>query len=369
MTQILTPKGYFQPFMTPRAPQRHQVQIGRFLPLERLRPALEALAIPVTRKPYQVLHTFNRIPLTGKPWLVTFESRLPRSFRAGSDQIRAALRGQLLRPNCGAVIAISEAAWRRFELENAGWDGLETVRQKHHVIHPNLPLRRNEPKRLGRELHLLFVGRAWAHKGGVVAVRLAREALKRGLPIHVTVVSSLDMHSHAQHQDIRQYDDDLKLLNLLNVTHHRELPNAEVLRLMDGADFTLLHTAHDTYGYSVLESMAAGTPAIVTRAGALIEVVQDNENGFALPLELNHLSEYAQVRATDWDTWNDFYTRLAEQTLDRLETLLEQPQEYERLSAGAIERIKVHHEADKIGRQLELIYDQVASPVSALNGA
>ena len=93
------------------------------------------------------------------------------------------------------------------------------------------------------------------------------------------------------------------------------------------------------------------------------------KNGFSLPLELNHLSEYAQVRATDWDTWNDFYNRLAEQTLDRLETLLEQPQEYERLSAGAIERIKVHHEADKIGRQLELIYDRVASPVSALNGA
>ena len=360
------PESYFRSFVTPRTAERHTIQPGRFLPLQRVSRALEAWAIPATRQPYDVLHAFNRIPVTGKPWLVSFESSLPRSYGPGSAQIRRVLRGQLLRPNCGAIIALSHYARRRFELENAGWAGLEDALTKMQVIHPNLPLRRHHPKTLGADgIHLLFVGHDWARKGGVVALRVAQLAQRRGLPIRLTIVSSLSQSNYAQHPDAKRYAPDLKLLSLPNVTHHASLPNAEVLRLMEQADFSVLPTAHDTYGFSVLEGMANATPAIVSQTGALNEIVQDGQNGYVLKVEQSVRGDYARMDARDWDTWDALYTDLANQALQRLETLLERPQEYERLSAGAIERIARHHEAQFIGQQLEQIYDQVLTRIPA----
>ncbi|MDB5044867.1 MAG: glycosyltransferase, partial [Deinococcus sp.] len=251
-------------------------------------------------------------------------------------------------------------ARRRYEQNNAGWAGLTQVAQKLHVIHPNVPLMRTEPKQLSKEIHLLFIGRDWARKGGVVALRVAREALRRGLPLRLTVVSTLSHDTYAEHPDAALYQADRELLALPNVTYHQRLPNPEVLRLMHEVDFTLLATAHDTYGFSVLEGMAVGTPAIVTNAAALAEVVQDGVNGYALPVQLNSLGEYAQMNATDWEVWDAFYEHSTQQILERLETLLDQRATYQEMSMSAIERIRTKHEAQQVGAHIEALYDQAA---------
>lgn len=356
MARILAPDNYMLAFNAPRQPQRHTITHTRFLPTGRLTRSLEALAVPLSRN-YDLLHTFNRIPITRRPWITSFESALPRTFGRGSTQVREALRERLRRSNCRAVVAISEYAQRRYEQDNAGWEGLSDVARKLHVIHPNIALQRTEPKQLSGGIHLLFVGRDWARKGGVVALRVAQEAHRRGLPVRLTMISSLDQASYAQHPDAAHYAADQELLTLPNVRHYDALANPEVLRLMEEADFTVLPTTHDTYGFSVLEGMSAGTPAIVTQVAALAEVVQDGVNGYALPVEVNGIGDYSHMNSGDWERWNAFYDNLAAQTIQRLEALLDQPSHYEALSRGALNRIRDHHEAGKIGAQIEALYD------------
>ncbi|GGN44077.1 glycosyltransferase family 4 protein [Deinococcus daejeonensis] len=360
MARIWAPDNYLHTFNAPRAPQRHQFVRGRYLPTQRITRALEGLAVP-TGGAYDALHTINRIPITARPWISTFESAIPRTFGRGGTQVRRVLRERILRDNCGGLIAMSDYARRRMIRDNQGWSGLNAALTKTQVIHPNLPLTRTEPKRLtGDGLHLLFAGRDWARKGGVVALRAMREAERRGLPLRLTMVSSMDQASYAQHPDATLYAADRALLTLPNVTHHASLPNAEVLRLMAEADFTLLPTTHDTYGFSVLEGMAAGTPAIVTSTGALPEVVQDGASGIVLPVPQDDVGDYLHAReVSDWARWDAFYDDLAKQMLTRLEGVLSDPDRYTRMSAGSIARIQAHHEAAQIGAQLEGIYDRL----------
>ena len=63
------------------------------------------------------------------------------------------------------------------------------------------------------------------------------------------------------------------------------MPNARVLELMEEADYFVLPTFHDTFGYVALEALAGGTPVIATATCALPEVVEHGTNGYLIPFE------------------------------------------------------------------------------------
>ena len=70
------------------------------------------------------------------------------------------------------------------------------------------------------------------------------------------------------------------------VTHLGNVPNARVLELMEEADYFVLPTFHDTFGYVTLE--AAGgrrRPSIATDTCALPEIVEHGRNGYLIPFE------------------------------------------------------------------------------------
>jgi glycosyltransferase involved in cell wall biosynthesis len=131
------------------------------------------------------------------------------------------------------------------------------------------------------------------------------------------------------------------------------------MALIENSHFSILPTLHDTYGFSVLESMSRGIPAIVTATAALPEVVHDGENGFLLPLEVDSIGDWAHLsrKPVSWRTYDETFTELARLAIEKLETVIDSPSAWERLSAGATAHIDRQHDAYKIGEQLEAIYD------------
>jgi glycosyltransferase involved in cell wall biosynthesis len=58
----------------------------------------------------------------------------------------------------------------------------------------------------------------------------------------------------------------------------------EVLDLFAAADASILSSSWENFPHSVVESLAAGTPVLATRAGGVAEVVQDGVNGLLVPV-------------------------------------------------------------------------------------
>ena len=54
---------------------------------------------------------------------------------------------------------------------------------------------------------------------------------------------------------------------------------------MRDADFLILPTLHDTFGFVAIEALAQGTPVIATATCALPEIIQHDVCGYLLPFD------------------------------------------------------------------------------------
>jgi glycosyltransferase involved in cell wall biosynthesis len=367
--RILTTNYYCADFTVPPQPQ-HSIERARFVNLGRLWSPAEAIAAYSPMRSFDLAHFINNIPVAlRKPWVVTFESALPRMFPP-SEPMREHLRRQLCRPECLAIVAMSTWALARFKRINAGWNGLNKVLPKTYVLHPAIPLRVSTPRTLkkGATIRLIFVGNNFCRKGGIVALRLARKALAEGLRLQVNIVSSkmICSGSHTDHPDPARYQTDLKGMDLPNVVFHGAMNNQQVLALMGTCHLNLLATLHDTYGFSVLEGFAGGLPAITSDVCALPEFVfpapAANCNGFLLQLPKDHRNCWSHVeesRSPDyWDMLDEAFESMTGQALAYLRTLAADPGELEQLSQAAIAGIEERHNPVLLARALDAIYSQ-----------
>lgn len=327
------------------------------------------------RYTYDLIHAFNEVPITNKPWLGTFECEIPRTIGKNEDFRKKQVRKLLLRENCAKIISLSKYGVQRAEYWNRDWPLVSEMMKKVEVIHPTVPLRAERPKKHhGQRIRLIFCGRMFAQKGGIVALRLAKLAHEARFPLQVDLISSMEI-GWTDVTDRSRYDADFKLLELPNVKLHGELPNKAVLDLLAESDFQLLATLHDTYGFSVLEGFSVGTPAIVTATCALPEIVSHNENGFLLHVDVDDMNEIrwlgvksniweridAGLRHTDvyWEQQNQTFDQLARQAFDTLQMLMNNPGDYERLSQNAIERISCFHNSEMTSEYIDNLYTRI----------
>lgn len=324
---------------------------------------------------YQLIHSYNKIPQTTKPWIVTFESLLPRVLSRGTDPTpkRVLLRKHLVSSNCRKIIAISAYAKGIFSRVNKDWDLLDDVLKKVEVIHPNVPINSHAPKTyVGTQpLQLVFIGNDFARKGGITVLRLAKKAKQMGVPIAVHLVSGMKYgpEVHTDYPHTEKYEEDLKLLSLDNVVFHGKKSNQEVLQLLSQSHFQIMPTLHDTYGYSIVEGFSVATPAITTNVCALPEFVHHGKNGYVLNLDLKenkiwtHLIHWPLSRDNQeyWKILNSTYDNLADQALQLLVEFLSKPESYEGMSAGALAQARNIHNPQQATQLLDGLYSEVSS--------
>ncbi len=349
--------------------QRNATFIERpFTPLRRIVGWADAFA-PLPEPDYDLVHALNAVPvLTRRPSVISFEDYLPR---VPEDRyvgwLERTLQRRLLDDRYYALLALSKYALRQFRRQNREFAGLPQLEAKLALRYPAIALRRTEPKpSLGATLRLLFVGRDFMQKGAPAMLR-AHELLRRGgVPVQTTIVSSLrwrqaDAYAHPREPELVERT--RASLAQEGVTHHFETPHAEVMRLMEEADFLAFPTLHDTFGYVALEALACGTPVLASATNALPEVVEDDRNGFLLPLELDgELGRWAWTYRTHERGFQRAYeeaTRaLGDAMAERLAELWESRDRYAALSAGALSIVRERFDLATARAELEALYER-----------
>lgn len=295
-------------FNTPRV-SSHHIERRRFVPFNRFYKPLQGATVvnPWPPRKFDLLHAFNRVPMAGStPFVIGFESHMPRAFGHEDGIVFKTLTNQLLSAQCRRIIPMSQAAKATFLEQHKNNPRLDEIKAKMVVRLPSIMLPEMQdwfdPNAKLDELRLLFVGGHFARKGGLVGVKIAEKARAAGLPIHVTIVSVLDCTAHWTDPSRPEFFEPyMKLLDAPNVTLYKGAPNAKVLELAKNTHMSLLATVGDTFGYSAVEGMSRYTPVIGTAVSALPEFI-DNENGVLLPIETNAVGEWKHSGRDDRGT-------------------------------------------------------------------
>ncbi|WP_174293494.1 glycosyltransferase family 4 protein [Sphingomonas bacterium] len=322
---ILAPTRYPWRFNGPRA-SRHRVCNRSFVPLGRLDPRIEGVTIanPWPPRRFDLVHAFNRIPIGTTPYVIGFESHLPRAYGLEDTGYFHRLQRSLASERCRGIVAISDHALAIFRATHRGSPLAATLEAKLCRRYPNLPVAAAMPERhrQGDAIEVAFVGNHFARKGGCVAVRLAEIAAERGLALRLTIASSLQMGGGIWTDPRRAgyFDGWRRRLDHPGITVVGPLPNAQVGALFARSDVALLASFGDTFGYGAIEAMAAGCPVVATRQGAFPEFIADGVDGVLLDLPTNGFGEWVGSSAPDRDTpaferlFTDEVERLAEES-------------------------------------------------------
>jgi glycosyltransferase involved in cell wall biosynthesis len=374
--RVRTGRSYLLPFMIDLGQANAELLRRPWTPLARLIYWADAFAA-VPEPDYDLVHSFNAVPFgaAGRPYVISFEDfcpRVPEDRYVGWLERR--LQRELVKERCVALLALSEYAARQFRHQNRDLPGLERLEAKLEVRYPAVTLRREQPKQMdGRALKLLFVGRDFMRKGGPAVLRAHELLRSRGVPVQSTIVSSLGWKADDSYVDppspelVRR---EVAKLDAEGVVHHRSLPNDEVVRLMEQADFFVFPTLHDTFGVVVLEALACGTPVLASATNALPEMVEDGRCGYLLPLQLDdQLGRWAWTYRTHEPEFVGAYevaTRsLAQALADRLCECFESRETYGSLSEGALERVRTRFDATAARERLEALYERCRGRVPA----
>jgi glycosyltransferase involved in cell wall biosynthesis len=373
MLSVLAPVRYPWRFNGPRR-SRHSIENRCFLPFDRASAKLEGITIfnPMPPRHFDLIHAFNRIPISSLPFVIGFESRLPRGYGFKSISYMERLRHILESDRCRAIIAMSEFSRRLFLKAHRGSPDFGRLEAKLQMRYPNLPIPARDD-RLAEEkldqIQLVFVGNHFGRKGGCVAVKVAEMALRQGFPLRVTVVSTLERSIWNDPPDPDFFKPYYSLLDLRNVTLHRGLPNNEVMAMLGSSHMSVLTTFSETFGYSAIESMAHHVPVIATRVGALAEFISDGDSGILVDLSVDEDCEWVVLKTMDRNTaqfatlYRDEIQRMAETAFAAIVDLHAHPERLFEMRRRSREVAIKLFSADDANRYWDNLYDMAATGV------
>jgi glycosyltransferase involved in cell wall biosynthesis len=315
------------------------------------------------------MHFFNSVSYGSDPWITTFETVLPyfNKMKSGFKQegglqmltvdpfIHRAM-DTMRQPNCKALLALSQSTMEIQKRVLQCFPEYEKIiSSKIQVLHPPQKANAYIPRKWDGVWRILFVGRAFYRKGGQEMVH-ALEEIRKEFPLHLTIVSSMDVESGWPGIDHRQREKDIQWLSEQDwITWHVQLPNEQVLTLMQESHLGLLPTWQDTYGYSVLEMQANGCPVLTTSIRSLPEINRD-EVGWRVQHATNIWGEWSEIPTAR----ESFISQeLIHSLKEQLRRIFSNPEEMESKGRNAVDRIMREHNPDIHANRLNEIYQEM----------
>jgi glycosyltransferase involved in cell wall biosynthesis len=245
-------------------------------------------------KPVCAIHFFNQVYLySSKKWISSVETTLPR-YEGNGIMNKMAIKA-MASPNCKAILPLSKCSYNmELNVLESFPKYKEAIIQKMRVLHPPQELLINDIslKRKNDKLTFCFIGNNFLQKAGMETL-YAFEKIAKTSNIKLRIVSHMIIDRH----HMPYYNEQHKKLALNFfaknsdwIDFHNGLSNNNVLEIIKESDIGLLPTKADTYGFSVLEMQAAGTPVITTNVRALPEI-NNNECGWIIPVTKNKFGE------------------------------------------------------------------------------
>ncbi|MDA3836913.1 MAG: glycosyltransferase family 4 protein, partial [Nanoarchaeota archaeon] len=176
-----------------------------------------------------------------KPWVADIESWWSM-YLSGyySERARKKVETILLNENCKKVLPWTE------KTKNEILEKFPGIKDKIEVLYPAVPEIKNLKKTKSKKLKIIFIARYFDLKGGDIALMIL-EKLRKKYGIEGIVVSNVP-------EKLAKKYPKLKIYNLI--------PQKELFRLMQDSDIFLYPSFMDTFGFSSLEAMSFGLPAV-----------------------------------------------------------------------------------------------------------
>ncbi len=315
---------------------------------ERFRQILEACYCPDKYIPnVELIHTFNSVCKTDRPWCASFETVMPRMVYETEEEKRHYLQlvEYMKKPNCMALYALCKNAYeiQKNSLITASVPSKdrEVLMGKTKILHPPQKILVSEDefeKKHGmKKIHFIFIGRDFFIKGGREVLQVLSE-FKCNYDFDLTLISSLqydDYFTRTSYEEMVRYK---KLICESDwIVYYERLPNKKVLDECKEASVGLLPSIADTYGYVVLEMQAAGCPVVSTNVRALPEI--NNEGcGWICQMPVN---QFGFCIEQDKEIWSEI---LKSELRKCFEDILNHPEKIKEKGRRAMERVREMHD-------------------------
>lgn len=319
-----------------------------------------------------LIHSFNAIIDNSCPYIITFETAVPRCVELldyqkeehSVEYSRTVLRyiRKLDSVNCKKLIAMSECAKRICECEifdsGIDMDCVKRICDKITVLHPpqeelvtDIEITQKY-KAMGDKIRFIFIGRDFFRKGGKEIIDTLKKYSDR---CELTIISSLAYDDYSTHATAKEKDEVERYIRSQNWIHHyTECENKTVLELCKSAHVGLLPTFADTYGYSVLEMQACGLPVVTTNIRALPEI-NNEECGWIARLKMN---EFGEALYSSDHSRKEMRDELHRELETVFEYIFSHTSEIETKAHKSLNRIRENHSPLKYSEKLERIYKQ-----------
>src|SRR5688572_1980097 len=196
---------------------------------------------------------------------------LPQRFFRGNRLLEALLRGTLRLADAVVVLArIELRSYRKFA------PGLPVVALPNAIDWAPYAALKRQPSRFPAALRLVYVGRLAREKGLLETLQGLKLAHAQGAAAQLAIAGS-----GPDEDRLRDLVQELQLS--ADVAFIGPVFGAAKAQLLASADVLVLASHAEGLPYALLEGMAAGNAVIVTRVGAVPDVVVDGVHGLFVP--------------------------------------------------------------------------------------
>jgi glycosyltransferase involved in cell wall biosynthesis len=184
--------------------------------------------------------------------------------------------------------------------------------------------------------NLLFLGVEWERKGGDIALETFHLLKQKGMNPHLHIIGCVPPHDLSNEKNLPAGQAGITVIPSLD--KNKEDDFRQLHQIFIQTDFLLLPTRAECAGVVFCEASAYGIPSVTSDTGGVRTYVQDNVNGFALPLQADAVA-YAQKieelvldqramqglklssrklyeEKLNWDHWGSQFQQIAERLVE-----------------------------------------------------
>ncbi len=229
-------------------------------------PRLELLAVNA-----DVIHSNCRLLLTQRPYVLVFDTpwllTTLRSYRGEPNygSIGKLVCNHIALKKCVKVLPASTAAKQEFLRMTSLHDDPALI----EVLPPGIEIPQLQKEyRSEEKIELLFVGRNFWRKGGVVLLTAFQDLSRKFSNVHLTIKTA--------RKDIVIPPSIQEKVNLIDA----EISPDQLNSLYASADIFVFPTLDEPYGRAICEAMAYGLPVVASDHYAIPEIITDCVPGF-----------------------------------------------------------------------------------------
>ena len=167
-----------------------------------------------------------------------------------------------------------------------------------HAVHNGFDLRpfmepSLKPEEVGRlrksvaapdEKIVIFAGRLTPQKGISALFASAERVIAQHPKVRYLIIGEPDSKGAGEMVDrlTGQFSHLRAKVKLLG-----KVPRKQLAMLYQVANLAVVPSVYEPFGYAAIEAMAAGVPVVATRAGGLMEIIEDGLTGLLIPVHAN----------------------------------------------------------------------------------